>query len=208
MMMRLFRAPLQLGDEDAAVVDGALGQDPDRGHVGERRRHLEVGLRHGARVAAEQVHRADDLVPQPQRQGVHRVEVLLVGGQDEPRPAVLVVGQVRHGHRVPAGDTVHAGALVGLLLEQLQQPGVLGGGGHDLQAAALVGQQDARRVGAQQVHALVHQFLQEVCHVVVGDQGVRQTDEPRDEGLFTIARAHHASPLLCTVSRAGTSVPS
>ena len=90
------------------------------------------------------------------------------------RPAAAQVG---HRHRLAGAEAVHAGALVGLQLEQLQQPGPFRGGGHHLQRALLVGQQQPGRGDAQQLDAPLGQHVQEVDHVEVVDERVGHLDE-------------------------------
>ena len=62
-------------------------------------------------------------------------------------------------------------------LEQLQHPHRLGGGGHQAQLTAWVGQQHSGGRGIQQLHAAPGEQMEEVDHVEVGDHGVSQLDE-------------------------------
>ena len=128
------------------------------------------------RVGAEQVQRADDLLTQPHRQGLHGSEPGLPGGGREPRPARRLGGQVGGGNG-PGPEAVQARALVVLQLEQLEQPGGLAGRGHHAQLTARVSQQQPGGGDVQQLHAAVGQHVQEVDHVEVGDHGVGQLDE-------------------------------
>jgi hypothetical protein len=74
-------------------------------------------------------------------------------------------------------EAVHAGPLVGLQLEQLQQPGPLGGGGDHLQRAVLVGQQQPGGRDAQQLDTSLGERVQKVDHVELVHQGVGHLDE-------------------------------
>src|SRR3984957_12207844 len=62
---------LQLLVQGVAVAHAALVQQADGGHVGQRLADADVRGRQGARDGAEQVQRADDLLPQPHRQRLH-----------------------------------------------------------------------------------------------------------------------------------------
>jgi len=52
--------------DDLAAADGAFGQDPDGGHVGQGLAQREVRLGQRAGLVVEQVQRADGLPAQPQ----------------------------------------------------------------------------------------------------------------------------------------------
>jgi hypothetical protein len=96
--------------------------------------------------------------------------------------------QVADEHGLASVEAVQAGTFVGLQLEQFQQSGAFGGAGQDLQAAALVGEHQAGRGRVQQFHAPLGQLMQDVCDVVVVDQGVGHLDERLDEpGLAVCA---------------------
>jgi hypothetical protein len=82
---------------------------------------------------------------------------LLLGGLDEPRPPPGLDGQIRGRYRLSGAETVQARALVGLKLKQLQQPGPFRGGGHHLQAPALVGQKQSGRSHIQKTDAVLDQ---------------------------------------------------
>ena len=86
-------------------------------------------------------------------------------------------GQVGDRHRLAGAEAVHTRALVGLQLEQLQQPGPFGGGGHHLQRVLLVGQQQPGRRDAQQLDTPLGQHVQEVDHVEVVDERVGHLHE-------------------------------
>ena len=86
-------------------------------------------------------------------------------------------GQVGDRHRLAGAEAVHARTLVGLQLEQLQQPGAFRGGGHHLQRVLPVGQQQPGRGDAQQLHAPLGQHVQEVDHVEVVDERVGHLHE-------------------------------
>ena len=67
-------------------------------------------------------------------------EADLAGGGGEAWPAVGGAAQVGDGDGPAGVEAFRAGALVGLQLEEFEQPGLFGGGGHHLQCAALVGE--------------------------------------------------------------------
>ena len=99
-------------------------------------RHM--ALEPARRIGAEQVQRADDLLTQPHRQGLHRGEPGLPRGGHEPRPARCRRGQVRGLDGLADPEAVQARTLIVLQLEQLKQPGGLVGGGHHAQLTTRV----------------------------------------------------------------------
>jgi hypothetical protein len=74
-------------------------------------------------------------------------------------------------------EAVHAGALIGLKLEQLQQPRAFRGGRHHLQRILPVRQQQPGRRDAQQLHTPPGQHMQEVDHVEVVDESIGHLHE-------------------------------
>ena len=60
---------------------------------------------------------------------------------DEPGPATRGVRQVGDGDRQAGVEALRTRALVGLRLQELEQAGPFGGGGHHPQRSPLVGQQ-------------------------------------------------------------------
>ena len=121
---------LGLLDDDPAVQRGlellgqGLGaahvlflQQADRGHVGQCLPDAQFGLAERAGAGAEEVQGADDLIPQPHRQGVDGAEPGLGRGGGEPGPPLAGVGQVGGGDRLAGAVAVQAGALVILDLE-------------------------------------------------------------------------------------------
>ncbi len=167
---------LQLLVEGIAAAHAALVQQADGGHVGQRLADVDAVGVEGAGGGAEEVERADDLVAQPHRQGLHGAEAGLPGGGGEPGPA-LVGAQVGGCHGLAGPEAVQAGSLVALQLEQLEQPGGLAGGGHHAQFPARVGQQQPGGGNVQQLDAAAGQHMQEVDDVEIGDHGVGQLDE-------------------------------
>ena len=145
----------------------------------------------GPCIGAEQVQRADDLLAQPHRQGLHGGEPGLPGGGREPRPALRRGGQVRGGDGLAGPVAVQAGTLIVLQLEQLKQPGGFAGGSHHAQLTARISQQQPGGGDVQQLHAAVGQHVQEVDHVEAGDHGVGQLDERLRQQLSV----HPRSPL-------------
>ena len=167
---------LQLLVEGIAVAHAALMQQADGGHVGQRLANLDAVCVEGTWGGAEKVERADDLVAQPHRQGLHGGEAGLSGGGGELGPA-LVSTQVGGCDGVPGAEAVQAGPLVALQLEQLKQPGGLAGGGHHTQFSARIGQQQPGGGNVQQLGAAGGQHVQEVDDVEVGDHGVGKLDK-------------------------------
>ena len=116
---------LELLGEGLGAAHVPLLQQADRGHVGQRLSDAQVGLAERAGLGAEQVQRADDLVPQPHRQGMDGAEPGLRRGGGEPGPPVILLDQAGRGDRPPGAEAVQARPLVVLDLEQLDQPGRL-----------------------------------------------------------------------------------
>jgi hypothetical protein len=86
-------------------------------YVGRSLAHTYVRGSQGTRDGAEQVQRADDLVAQPHRQGLHGGEPGLLGGGGEPGPALRFGGQVGGGDGPASAEAVQAGTLVVLQLK-------------------------------------------------------------------------------------------
>jgi hypothetical protein len=167
---------LQLFGEGVTMADGALLQQADGGDVGQGLGDPAGAVVEGARVGVEEIQGADHVGAQAHGDGVHRREADLGGSDDETRPSAGG-GQVGHGHGPAGPETVHARALVGLQLEQLQQPGPLRRSGHHLQGISLVGQEQPGRGDAEQLYASFGQHVQEVDHVEVIDKRVSHLDE-------------------------------
>jgi hypothetical protein len=62
-----------------------------------------------------------------------------------------------------------------------------------VQRTARVTKQDARRADRQQFHRVVEELLGQLDRVVIGDQGVRQTDECTRQPFVAI---HRNSPFV------------
>ena len=77
--------------------------------------------------------------------------------------------------------------MVGLHLEDLQQPGFLTRRRHDSEAALLVVKQQPGRRDAKQANTGRSQPVKQVDDVVVLDQAVREHHEGRGELLLTVA---------------------
>jgi hypothetical protein len=136
--------------ERVAAAHAALVQQADGGHVGQRLANVDAIRVEGAGTGAEKVERADDLVAQPHRQGLHGGEAGLSGNGGEPGPALLST-QVGGRHGVAGPEAVQAGSLVTLQLEHLKHPGGLAGGGHHAKLPARVGQQQPGGGNVQQL---------------------------------------------------------
>ena len=184
MITRLSRAVCSCVDELAQRVGGAVLDDADRRDVRESLSGEQVGLGHGARLIAEEVERADHRVPDPHRSGVDRAVAAVVGVGAERRPPPSRAVQIEAGDGLALSEGVEAGALVVLELEQLQQLGALVGGRHRVQRALPVGHHDPGGVDGQQLDTGDAQVVQQVDHVVVGDEGVGEADEDLPEPLL------------------------
>jgi hypothetical protein len=119
---------LELLGEGLGVAHVPFLQQADGGDVGQCLPDAQVGLAERGGAGAEQVERADDLVPQPHRQGIDGAETGAGRGGREPRPLLARPGQVSGGDRLPGAEAVQARSLVVLDLEQLDQPGFVAGG--------------------------------------------------------------------------------
>ena len=116
------------------------------------------------------------------------------------RATACPCGDVGDDDRLPGAVAVQARALVVLDLEQFRDPCLLGRGGHQLQHAAGVGQQQPRRVHLQQLHAPLGEHVQELHQVKAADQGVGQIDERLREALVH-DRCHAARVAPCATRR-------
>jgi hypothetical protein len=94
--------------------------------------------------------------------------------------------EVGDGHRLTGAHAVHAGALVGLDLQQLHPVGLLAGGGHHPELTVRVDEHDPGGLRGQQGHAVADQPVEHVDHVVVVHQGVGQPDERRRHPLLPV----------------------
>src|SRR5450755_1068748 len=132
--------PLRLLDDDSAVQRGlqllverlaaaqsAFVEQADGGHVGESLADPYVRPAEWPGSGAEEVQRADGLVAQPHRQGLHGGESRLAGDGGEMRPAPRFHAEVGGRDGLAAAEAVQAGTLIVLELEKLHQPGLLAG---------------------------------------------------------------------------------
>jgi hypothetical protein len=118
--------PLLSEGVDVAAVNGALLEQPDGGHVRQGLPDADLAFVEGARAGVKEVQRADDLGTEAHGQGVYRGEADFGCGGGEPGPAVAGGPQVDDRDGLAGAEAVQAGPLVGLQLEQLQQPGAFG----------------------------------------------------------------------------------
>jgi hypothetical protein len=168
---------LQLLGQDRPASHGAFLQEPDGGHVREGLGDVDVGRVPAGGVVTEHADSADDLVPQPERERVHRQVPRFGRTGRELWPAVLGVTQGGVHDRLAVPERVQAGPFVHLDLEQLESPDVLVGARHELQVPALVRQQDPDVRVADQLGRAVRDHDEELDHVEVVDQGIGQLDE-------------------------------
>src|SRR6266568_2010454 len=103
---------LELLVEGVAMLHAALVQQADGGHVGQGLPEAYVRRAEGPRAGAEEVQRADDLLTQPHRQGLHGGEPAFAGDGGEPGPALRLGTQIGGGDGLAAAEAVQAGTLV------------------------------------------------------------------------------------------------
>ena len=139
---------------------------------------LDVGVAQRADVGAEDAHRADHLL-----RGAAAGRRARSGTRLPRRGARTAASgpgasaQVGVDHRLAGAEGVQARSFVVLHLEQLQQLDVLVGGRHELQPAALVGQQQPDVGVADELGGAVGDHQQELDDVEVVDEGVGDLDE-------------------------------
>jgi len=152
MITRLFKCGLELLGDGFAAAHVALVQQPDGGHVGQGLADAQVRRVERAGFGAEQVQRADGLIPQPHRQRLDRREPGLDGGLGEPGPPRGRAGQVSGGDGGGrCGSTPGRGPGSFCKLETAPaSPASLAGGRRQTQFAARVGQHDPGRGRGQQ----------------------------------------------------------
>ena len=154
-------------------------QYPDGGYIdqgcGRPRDRFVQAVRHGA----EEVERANGLVPQPHRDSVDGRESHLLCGRSELRPlrSGISGSEVRNDDGQTGAVTVQARALVVLDLEQFCEPGLLSGGSNELKCPPPIGEQQPRGVDLKELHAPLGEHVQELHQVIVADKGVGQLDE-------------------------------
>lgn len=113
------------------------------------------------------------------------MESQLLQPRGERRPRHLHFRHAVAGHREPGAEALQTRAFVVLQFVEFEEAGFLGGGGHHLQLAAVVGEHDPGGGGAEQFDAAGGQGVQEVDDVEVGDQGVGQFHEGGGDELFS-----------------------
>jgi hypothetical protein len=142
-----------------------------------RLRGGDVGRGEATRRGAKQVQRPEDAPAQAQREGMGGAKAGVGGDRREPRPAIDRPGHVVHLHRLAAAVALEAWALGVLDLEELEDLHRLAGGGHELEPAPLVGEQEARGSRVEQLDAPLTQARQQIDHVEVLHERVGQLDE-------------------------------
>lgn len=165
--------------QDLCLQRGAVLEDGDGGDVGQRPGGEDlVGVqRPGA--GSEQVEGADDPVPQPHRDGVHRPEPGRQCHRPEVGPPAVRDGKVLvHGHQT-GPEAVRARALLGLQLEQLHDPHRLTGGRHHPEFAFGRHNHHAGGGDVEDLHAPVGEQREQLDDVELVDQGVGQLDQGR-----------------------------
>jgi hypothetical protein len=188
--------------EDGAASRGAFLQKTDGCHVRQGLCDVDVGVLPPRVVGAEHPDRSDDVVAEPEREGVHRLVAGRYSSGREARPPGFGAPQVGVDHGLAVPDGVEARSFVDLKLEDLEPLDVLVGAGDELQVAALVGQQDSHVGVADELGGAVGDHHQELDHVELVDQGVRELHEYISEP-FGRNDAHVNLPVA--VSRQGRS---
>ena len=146
MTIRLFSAPCSCSVRTSPRRMARSCSSADRGDVGQRLHDLDVGV---VEVAARSVPKTliAPITSLRSRSGNACTErkptaVACGANSGQRSPASLQVGV---DDRFAGAERVQAGTLLVLQLEQLQQLDVLVRGGHELQPARLVGEQQTRR---------------------------------------------------------------
>jgi len=138
---------------------------------------------------------ADDLLAQPQREGVDRPVARVDRARCEPGPTVDCVTEIGVDDRLAAVVAVVARTLVGLHLEQLEHLRALVRGGHHPQLTAVVGEQQPGRAHLEELGGEGREHPQELDQVEVVDEGVCDLDERLGEQFRC---DHRDFPLSCT----------
>jgi len=95
-------------------------------------------------------------------------------------PPLARPGEVQDGDRDVGAQCVQARTLLDLELVQLEEADVPGGGGHQPRPTVTVAEQQTGGADPEEVHAVLHELLQQLGDVVLGDEGVREAHERRD----------------------------
>jgi len=152
---------------------------------------MPVFGRHLAGQRAEQVESADHPAAESERNPVHRPEALLEHCLAESGPAVAEVVDVAHAHRRARVEALDAGTEARAQLHDLDEAALLARRRDDRQLACrAVGQHDARGRRVEQIAAGVDERLQQIYHVVVGHQRVREGDERSGQLSFSCFARH------------------
>lgn len=121
---------------------------------------------------AEEIQGPDGLIAQAHGDGLSGLEAKLFKTRGESRPCGAHRRQVLAADRPSSPEAVQARALAVLCRVQLDQSGLLTGGGHRVRASTLVGQHDSNGIDVEKFHDSIGQGMQEVDHVELGHQGV------------------------------------
>ena len=166
---------------DGAGLENADGRDVSQG----------LSQPKGVRIqcpwsGAEQVQCPDHVVAQPHGQGMDGHESAAESLGRELGPALDLGCQIGHGDRVAGVEAFGAGALVGLQLEEFQQPGLLGRSRHHPQRAPQIGEHHPSGRHIDHGGASESDQLEEVHDVVVVYKGIGELYE----GLGRLVAAH------------------
>ena len=124
--IRGIERPLQLPGDVDLVPDAALLKDADGRRVRQRLADVHLLRRHLSRLGIEDVHGADDVGAEPERQGVHHVKAGAQGHGAEAGPPALGLAQTLVDDLLASALAVEAGPFLVLDLEQLGDPHALG----------------------------------------------------------------------------------
>ena len=186
---------LQLRPHDAALAQGPLLQDADRGRVREGLDGEEIVRSQATEAVPEEVEGADRRLTQAEGNGMHRFEAQFERPGTESGPLGC--------HDVEVGDrngparrvALYARSVPGPKLEDFDEAATLVGRGDNLEFVVFAGGEDDADGGRlEQEGALVDERVQQVDDVVADDECVRQSDEGLNQLTFTCL-GHH-EPIL------------
>ena len=134
-------------------------------------------LRAASFVGVEKVERPDGFVAESHRHRMDGAEAGQGGGLSEFRPSVPSGFQVLDRYRTAAADALDTRALLGLHLQQFEEPGLLAGGRDEVEAPSLVDEQQSDLAHVEELDAGLDEVVEEVDDVVVVDEGVGKDNE-------------------------------
>jgi hypothetical protein len=155
-------------------------------------RDKQIGVAEHSRTGAEQTERTKDRASRAHRNGMHRCEAGVARRPCEPRPSTGFGPHVGDGNRLASGIAVHAGAFVGLKLEQFDVPGLFGGSGQKAKLTEWVREEEPSSFDVEKVCAPFRELGEQVNNVKVIEQAVDQSDHGGKDAGFTGRISHIA----------------